>query len=238
MASPVPARPASTQSAPVATVAGGRALASWHARGLAAFRAGNAASAVRAGRLAAVWLALVAVFVIGRFLQPAWNVTPSAAVALVAGAVFPGAGLFPGAALAASVPVAGLVISNLVLPGYESLTMAAVVFAATAWPVVLRRWVRPGRTLGIAAGALVSAVVFFLTTNLAYWWLSHDYPLTIKGLGACYLAAVPFFRWMPLGDVAWSLALTTATAAVGHLVIGREAEAREVFDAPVSPAGE
>jgi hypothetical protein len=213
-------------------VAGARALSSWHARGLAAFSAVNAPGAVRAGRLAAVWLALVAVFVIGRLLQPAWNVTPSAAVALVAGAVF------PGAALAASVPLAGLVISNLVLPGYESLTMAAVVFAATAWPVVLRRWVRPGRTLGIAAGALVSAVVFFLTTNLAYWWLSHDYPLTIKGLGACYLAAVPFFRWMPLGDVAWSLALTTATAAVGHLVIGQGVEPRTVFDTSVSPAGE
>ncbi|NBV45606.1 MAG: hypothetical protein EBR86_08195 [Planctomycetia bacterium] len=214
-------------------VAAAQALSSWHSRGLAVFRAGQTRGAVRAGRLAAVWLALVAVFVIGRFLQPAWNVTPSAAVALVAGAVF------PGAALAASVPVAGLVISNLVLPGYESLTMAAVVFAATAWPVILRRWVRPGRTLGIAAGALVSSVVFFLTTNLAYWWLSHDYPLTIEGLGACYVAAVPFFRWMPLGDVAWSLALTTATAAMGHLVIGQGVvKPRTVCDAPVTPAGE
>jgi len=214
-------------------VAGARARASWHARGLAAFRADNASSAVRSGRLAAVWLALVAVFVIGRFLEPHWHVTPSVAVALVAGAVF------PGAALAASVPVAGLMISNLRLPEYGSLTMAVVVFAATAWPVVLRRWVRPGRTLGIAAGALVSPVVFFLTTNLAYWWLSHDYPLTIEGLGACYMKGLPFFQWwMPLVDVVWSLALTTATAAVGHLLIGHEVEPRAGFDAAVSPAGE
>jgi len=195
--------------------------ASWCARGLAALSSAGLAVRGPAGtvapqplvRLAMVWLGLVAVVVLGRLMQPAWNVTPCTAVALVAGA------LFPSPLVAASVPLAGLAVSNVILPGYGSLAMAAVVFCASAWPVLLRRLVKPGKPLGLGAGALVSAVVFFLSTNLAYWWLSNDYPHTISGLGACFVAALPFFRWMPAGDVAWTLVLAHSLAAVGHLMI-------------------
>jgi hypothetical protein len=179
-------------------------------------------------RLAMVWLGLVAVVVVGRLLQPAWNVTPCTAVALVAGAVFP----WP--LVAASVPLAGLAVSNLILPGYGSVAMAAIVFVASAWPVCLSGLVRSGRPLGIAAGALVSSVVFFLVTNLAYWWLSNDYPHTLAGVGACFVAAVPFFRWMPVGDVVWSLALTTALAAIGHRFA---ASARQSVSAAAAAVG-
>jgi hypothetical protein len=65
---------------------------------------------------------------------------------------------------------------------------------------------------------LASSLVFYLSTNLAYWWLTADYPHTPAGLAACYVAALPFYRWMPVGDVAWSVAifagLSTVIAAV------------------------
>lgn len=158
-------------------------------------------------KLAMVWFVLVAVAVVGRVWQPTWrgetlwNVTPMAGVALAAGSIF------SQPLLAATVPVAALAISNLLLPGYESMAMAAVVFAATAWPVLLGRFVRSGRWMAIIGGALASSLVFFLATNLAYWWLMADYPHTAAGLLECFVAALPFYRWMPVGDVAWTAVL-------------------------------
>jgi hypothetical protein len=38
-------------------------------------------------------------------------------------------------------------------------------------------------------------------TNFAVWAFQSDYPPTLAGLGACYWAAVPFFRWMLAGDL-------------------------------------
>jgi len=163
---------------------------------------------------AAVWIALVAIGVCGRLWQPAWNVTPMAGIALAAGAVFP----HPLAA--ASVPLVSLAIGNLVMPGYDSLALAAVVYAATAWPVLLGRRLTVGssaassRWVAILGSALASSVVFYLSTNLAHWWLTSDYPHTAAGLVACYAAALPFYRWMPVGDVAWTAAIFGSLSAV------------------------
>ena len=85
----------------------------------------------------AAWLLLVAFAVAGRLWQPSWNgeplwhATPLAAVALAAGV------LFKSPLVAATVPLAALAVSNLALPGYGNLGVAAVVYAATAWPVLL-----------------------------------------------------------------------------------------------------
>lgn len=163
---------------------------------------------------AVVWVALVALGVVGRLWQPAWNVTPMAAVALAAGVVF------PNPVVAAGVPLAALVVSNLGLEAYESLPMAAVVLAATVWPVLLggtlRRTASGSRAAAVIAplaGALASSLVFFLTTNLAFWWFTAEYPHTAEGLLACFTAALPFYRWMPAGDLAWTAVTFAGLAA-------------------------
>ena len=156
--------------------------------------------------LACLWIGLVAIGVCGRLWQPGWNVTPMAGIAIAAGAVFTN-------------PLVALALGNLVLPGYGSTAMAAVVCAATVWPVVLGRWLTPaegrkaGQWIAIAGNALASSLVFFLTTNLAHWWLTSDYPHTASGLAACFVAALPFYRWMPVGDVAWTVAIFTGLSA-------------------------
>ncbi len=167
--------------------------------------------------LAVVWLALVSLGVAGRLWQPAWNVTPMAAVALAAGAVF------PHAIVAATVPLVALVLSNLGLESYESLPMAAVVCAATAWPVILggmlRRMPTGGRVtamIAVLAGALASSLVFFLATNLAFWWFTAEYPHSAEGLAACFAAALPFYRWMPAGDLAWTAVTFAGLAALSR----------------------
>lgn len=171
---------------------------------------------------ACLWIVLVAIGVCGRLWQPGWNVTPMAGVALAAGAVF------PNALVAASVPLVSLALGNLALPGYGSLAMAAVVYAATAWPVLLGRLLTIGgglrsiRWITAAGGALANSLVFFLTTNLAHWWLTSDYLHTAAGLVACYAAALPFYRWMPVGDVAWTaVILAGVSAAIAALRASR-----------------
>jgi len=157
--------------------------------------------------LVIVWMSLVAIAVAGRAWQPAAHVTPLAAVSLAAGAIF------PSTLVAASVPVTALAIGNLFLPPYGSVAMAVVVFAALSWPVLLGRVGllgvvgRDTRWRNVIGGALASSLVFFFATNVAVWLLSDMYPRTAAGLFACLVAALPFHRWMPVGDVAWSLGL-------------------------------
>ncbi|MCE9630758.1 MAG: hypothetical protein K8S94_08620 [Planctomycetia bacterium] len=174
--------------------------------------------------LGCVWTALVAVAVIGRLWQPSWNgeplwnATPLAGVALAAGFVF------PNMLLAATVPLAALAISNLALPPYGSLILAAVVYAATAWPVLLGSFGLLGRDkprwAAVIGGSLASSLVFYVTTNVAHWLCTADYPRTAAGLVECLVAALPFYRWMPVGDVAWTI-----------VVFGLLAVARTAVDA-------
>jgi len=157
--------------------------------------------------LAVVWLFLVTLALVGRAWQPAAHVTPMAAVSLAAGAIF------PSTFLAASVPVVALALGNLFLPPHDSLAMAVIVSAALAWPVVLGRLGLLGgagrntKWFAVLGGALASSLVFFFATNVAHWLLTDMYPKSAAGLAACLTAALPFHRWMPVGDVAWSLAV-------------------------------
>jgi hypothetical protein len=166
----------------------------------------------------AAWLLLVACAVAGRLWQPSWHgeplwhATPLAAVALAAGF------LFRHPLVAASVPLAALAISNLALPAYGNLGVAAAVYAATAWPVLLGGAGLLGRErprwLAVLGGSLASSLVFFATTNFAHWACTSDYPHTPAGLATCFAAALPFYRWMPLGDAAWTLVTFAAIVAI------------------------
>ena len=161
--------------------------------------------------LCLAWLALVAIGVFGRVWQPAYGVSPLVGIGLCAGA------LFPSLLVAASVPVVALAVSNLTLPGggsYGSWTMAAIVFAAFAWPVLMGGLVRKHRLLGAAGGALAGSLAFFLVTNVAHWWLTSDYQHTLSGLAECFVAALPFYRWMPVGDLVWSVGLTAGMMTI------------------------
>ena len=51
--------------------------------------------------------------------------------------------------------------------------------------------------LRVAAGALASATSFFLLSNFVVWaggGFEAMYPHSLSGLGACYIAAIPFYR--------------------------------------------
>ncbi len=46
----------------------------------------------------------------------------------------------------------------------------------------------------VAAGALLGPTSFFVVSNYAVWMTGGMYPHTLSGLGACFAAAVPFYR--------------------------------------------
>lgn len=46
----------------------------------------------------------------------------------------------------------------------------------------------------VVGSSLITAVSFFVVSNFAVWVEWHMYPMTLSGLGACYVAALPFFR--------------------------------------------
>ena len=149
---------------------------------------------------------LVALGVVGRWLGPADapNFTPIAAIGLFAGCIF------SRRSVALVVPLMSLVISNLFLPAYASWQMLITVYASFLIAPLLGRALRAKPTAGKAiVAAVLPAVFFYLTTNLAQWIVDGQhvhmmYDRNWSGLADCYAAGIPFFRWMLEGDLLFS----------------------------------
>ncbi len=143
---------------------------------------------------------LVAIGVVGRWGQPQWCVTPTAAAAVFAGFYF---SRWP---IAAMVPLAILGISDLLLPAYNNVPVLVITYAVMALPIWLGRALRDENRIGASAFKLVlcgliPATLFFVITNFAVWAFQSDYEASLAGLATCYAAAVPFYRWMLAGDI-------------------------------------
>lgn len=112
------------------------------------------------------------------------------------------------------VPLAALFLSDLVrevLYRYGLSTSWGLysgmwtVYTTTALIALLGRSVRETRSVNaIAMVTLTGSCLFFLVTNFAVWAQGSLYPRTLEGLGACYTAALPFFRNSLLGDFAYA----------------------------------
>jgi len=127
------------------------------------------------------------------------NLTSVTAVALFGGAYFSNRGL------AFVVPLLALLISDFILGLYPHMEVPYLSFALI---VCIGFRLQPRRTAPrIAGAALLSAVVFFIVTNLGVWVFDSLYPKTLAGLIACYVAAIPFFRNMLLGDLLYTAIL-------------------------------
>ncbi|MFZ5443307.1 MAG: DUF6580 family putative transport protein [Myxococcota bacterium] len=75
---------------------------------------------------------------------------------------------------------------------------------------------------GATAAAVGGSVVFFVLSNFGVWVAGGMYPNTFAGLGACYVAALPFFGGTLLGDVVWTMALSLAYKPLAARLEGRE----------------
>lgn len=135
-----------------------------------------------------------------RLLPHPWNVTPIAAMFLFSGATFRSR---RDALLA---PLAALLLSDYAVihflyggryGWFSPYTWSGFVLVGLiGW--TLRHRATFGRVVG---ASLAGSVVFFLVSNFGVWVHGKMYPLTAAGLGACYVAALPFFRNTVLGDL-------------------------------------
>jgi hypothetical protein len=169
---------------------------------------------------------LVVLVVVGRLLPHAWNLVPVGAVALYAGARLP-------RRWAWAVPIVGMILSDIVLDWGQAdrpiLTVSRVTiygtFAAIAGLGLLARrargWTAPA---SLAVLSLAGSGLFFVTTNFVEWATGPMklYPMTLGGLEACYVAAIPFFGKTLAADLAGTGLLFGVDALVRHLAAGRK----------------
>ncbi len=164
-------------------------------------------------RSLAVELSVLAlIFVVGfasRFLLgDIPNFKPVAALALFGGFYF------QRSTLAVVGLVAILMVSDFFLGSYP-LPIALSVYFSLGWGCWLGRRIgnaRTGANSGFAhrygrvtGAALVMAGVFFVVTNLAVWVMW--YPQTTSGLKACYVSAIPFFKYTLASNLLFSVAV-------------------------------
>lgn len=161
-----------------------------------------------------VFTLLVAIGVAGRWGQPEWDFTPTAAASIFAGL------FFSRVAIAVLVPITILAISDLILPAYDSIPVMFATYAVMTVPVWFGRLQRGEQRNWLTISrwglfALLPATLFYVVTNFAVWAFQSNYEKTLAGLGECYLAAVPFFRWMVAGDVFYLGVLLGCLALAG-----------------------
>jgi hypothetical protein len=133
-------------------------------------------------------------------LLPHWpNFTPIAAMALFGGAHFARRGT------AFAVPLAAMLLSDLLLGLHASLPFVYAAFAAI---VGLGLLLRTRRTVaGVGAAALAASLLFFVVTNLGAWAVGGLYPHSAAGLAQAFTAALPFYAPTLAGDAFYTALL-------------------------------
>ncbi|MFC7302073.1 DUF6580 family putative transport protein [Cognatiluteimonas weifangensis] len=153
---------------------------------------------------------LIVAAALTRLLPHPPNFSPVEAIALFGGAYF------ASRRWALLVPLLALLLSDLVLGALHGADYASYLGSLSFWSVYacvalssvlgfgLRGKVAGARVLGYS---LLGSVLFFAVTNFGAWLASPLYPQDAAGLGAAYLAGIPFFQWTLLGTLTYAAAL-------------------------------
>ena len=130
---------------------------------------------------------------LSRVLPHPPNFTPLTAIALFGGAYF------SDKRMAFLIPLAAMLLSDLVIGFHSQLIMVYLCFMITVCIGFSLRSRKKLFPIGLATAA--SSIIFFLVTNFGVWLFDQLYPKTLNGLWTCYVAAIPFFRNTLLGDL-------------------------------------
>ncbi len=144
------------------------------------------------------------------------NFSPFGALSLYAGARLP-------RRWAWAVPLVAMALSDTIIEfgsGRSTFTpVRGTIYATYAATALLASWALRGRTSPwtLPAWSLAASTLFFLTTNLAVWATGGMFPLTVEGLVACYVSALPFFGNTVVADLAGTAAFFGLGALVRQL---------------------
>ena len=164
-----------------------------------------------------IGVVLISVIVAARFWIETPNYQPVLAIALCGGL------FFRRSWLTVCVPLLGMLISDYLFEGIYSWPLMLTVYVAMAAPTLAGRLIRKqspqgrwGRRLAVIAGLLGSAFFFYLATNLVVWAGGIHYARDFSGLGQCYLAAIPFFKWTVSSTLLYGCGLFFAWEWMSH----------------------
>ena len=146
-----------------------------------------------------ILIATIAVIALTRLLPHPPNFSPVVAVALFGGAAL------ADRKLAFIVPMAAMFVADLFIGFHNTMVFVYLAMAlVVAFGLVLATNRKPGVLVG---SAILGSGIFFLVSNTGMWWVSGAYPLSVEGLLACYVAALPFFHNTLLATVFYSALL-------------------------------
>lgn len=135
---------------------------------------------------------------LSRLIEMPPNVQAVGAMALFAGAYF------QNKKLAYAVPLIILFVTDLMI-GFHRIMIP--VYACFVITVLIGTLVAQRKNFGtVVCGSLASSVIFFLVTNLPFWY-GTSYPWNFAGAMESYAGALPFFRNAILGDLAFNAIL-------------------------------
>ena len=151
---------------------------------------------------------LIFLAAITRFIPHPFNFTAIGAMALFSGANF------KDKRFAYLMPIAVMLLTDLFLGFHFSILPVYACFAFTVW--LGTRISNKQNFLNVAGSSITSSVVFFLITNLPFWYLDqHLYPMSLEGTLQSYTMGLPFFLNQIVGDLFFNGVLFS----VYHLVI-------------------
>ena len=121
------------------------------------------------------------------------NFAPIAAMALFGGAYFSKKWA------AFLVPIAAMLLTDLILGFHE--TMWAVYLSFALIVVIGMMMLKEKKVGNVFFASVISSVSFFIITNFGLWLSTSYYAKTGAGIAACYTAAIPFFHQTLLSDL-------------------------------------
>lgn len=130
-----------------------------------------------------------------------WNFTAVGALAIFAGAQF------NDKRLAFIMPLMAMALSDLFIGNGFSMLVYTGFIAMVACGYLIRRKVS---VTNVILASFISASVFYLITNFAFFYPVTFYPHNVSGILASYTAALPFFRNMLIGNLVFSAVLFTS----------------------------
>ncbi len=140
--------------------------------------------------------ALLVLGILARFVPHAPNFTPVLALALFGG-------VYLKRSQALFLPLGLMMVSDLFLGLHPVIPFT---WGSLLLISCIGLWIRKSPTMmHVAAGSLLSALLFFVVTNFGCW-LAY-YPQTWEGFSSCYALAVPFFRGTLLSTLLYTVIL-------------------------------
>ena len=154
-------------------------------------------------------ISLVLLATLSRLLPHAPNFTPIIAIAMFSAAYFSRKewGLV--------IPFAAMLLSDFWL-GFHGSTL--YVYGSFLLISLLSYSLKSSRKFYMIGGlGFIHSVLFYLITNFSVWISGDLYPLTLRGLGACYAMAIQFFKNTLASTWGYSLILFALMEVLSYL---------------------